>query len=92
MRTRSEAAVVSRVASWLGLAGHLCTLPLYLASGLVAPLWAIIVLLVVWAGLVGVAVLAVRRRRAWGLAVPLLGVGVWLAGVSAGEAFLGWTA
>ncbi|WP_169986191.1 hypothetical protein [Microbispora sp. H10836] len=85
-------AVVSRVISWLGLAGQLCTLPFYLASGLVAPLWAIIVLLVVWAGLVGVAVWAVRRRSAWGLAVPFLGVGVWLGGVSAGEAFLGWTA
>ncbi|MET9337079.1 hypothetical protein [Nonomuraea sp. NPDC003804] len=79
------------MASWLGLVGHLCTLPFYLASGLVAPLWAILVLLVVWAGLLGVAVRAVRGRSAWGPAVPVLAVAVWLGAVSAGEAFLGWT-
>lgn len=84
--------MVSRVVSWLGLAGQLCTLPFYLASGLVAPLWAIVVLLVVWAGLVGTAGWAVYRRSAWGLMVPFLGIGLWLGGVSAGEAFLGWTA
>ncbi|MEV4457108.1 hypothetical protein [Microbispora sp. NPDC049633] len=84
-------ALVSRVVSWLGLVGQLFLLPFYLSSGLVAPLWAIVVLLVVWAGLLGVAVWAVRRRSAWGLAVPLLGVGAWVGGLSAGEAFLGWT-
>ncbi len=84
--------MVSRVASWLGLVGHLCTLPFYLASGLVAPLWAIIVLLLVWAGLLGVAVWAVRTRSAWGLATPFLAVAIWLGGVSAGEAFLDWSA
>lgn len=88
MSTRS--AVIARVASWLGLAGHLGTLPYYLASGLVAPLWAIIVLLVGWLGLLGLAVRAVRARAAWGLLVPVLAVGLWLGAVSAGEAFLGW--
>ncbi|WP_228639287.1 hypothetical protein [Microtetraspora sp. AC03309] len=81
-----------RLASWLGLAGHLCALPFYLASGLVAPLWAIIALLVVWLGLLGVCVGAIRARSAWGLAVPVSAVGIWLGAVSAGEAFLGWTA
>ncbi|GAA4568979.1 hypothetical protein [Planotetraspora kaengkrachanensis] len=82
---------MSRVASWLGLVGHLGTLPFYLASGLVAPLWAIIVLLVAWAVLFGLAVRAVYRRSAWGLAVPFAATGIWLGGMSAGEAFLGWT-
>ncbi|MEU8244673.1 hypothetical protein [Nonomuraea sp. NPDC048916] len=84
--------VVKRVASWLGLAGHLCTLPFYLSSGLAAPLWAIVVLLALWLALLGVSILAVQARSPWGLLVPAVAVGAWLGGVSAGEAFLGWTA
>jgi len=84
--------VVARVASWIGLAGHLCTLPFYLASGLVAPLWAIVVLLAVWLVLLGACLWAVRARSAWGLAVPFIAVGIWFVVLSAGEALLGWTA
>lgn len=86
----TRAGVIARVASRLGLVGHLCTLPYYLASGLVAPLWAIIVLLAGWAGLLGLAVRAVHAGAAWGLLVPFLAAGLWLGAVSAGEAFLGW--
>ena len=43
--------VVQRVAAGVGVLGLLAVLPFYLASGLVAPLWAIIVLWVVWLGL-----------------------------------------
>jgi hypothetical protein len=82
--------VAGRIASWLGLIGHLCTLPLYGASGLLAPLWAIIVLILIWAGLLVLSVRAVRARSAWGLLVPVVAVGIWLGAVSAGEAFLGW--
>jgi hypothetical protein len=83
---------ISAVAAWLGLLAHLCTLPFYLSSGLVAPLWAIIVLLLVWAGLLALAIVSVRRRSAWGLLVPVLAVGLWLGFISAGEALLGWQA
>ena len=81
-----------RVASWLGLAGHLCTLPYYLASGLVAPLWAIIVLLLAWLGLLALAVLAVRARSAWAPAVPIGAIALWWCAITAGEVFLGWQA
>lgn len=81
------------VASWLGLAGHLGTLvPFYAASGLMAPLWAIVVLLAVWAALLAAAVQAVRASSPWGLLVPVVSLAFWWAAMSAGEALLGWTA
>ncbi len=88
----SRWARAGRVTSWLGLAGHLCTLPYYLASGLVAPLWAIIVLLLAWLGLLALALLAVRARSAWAIAVPVAAVALWWCAVTAGEIVLGWQA
>lgn len=87
----SRSAPVRRVASWLGLLGHLAVLPYYLASGLVAPLWAIVLLLLAWLGLLALAVLAVRARSAWALLIPVAALAVWWAGITAGELFLGWT-
>jgi hypothetical protein len=54
-------------------------------------MWAVIVLLLIWVGLLLLSVRAVRGHSAWGLLVPVAAVGFWLAAVSAGEAFLGWT-
>jgi hypothetical protein len=71
---------------------HLSTLPLYAASGLLAPGWAVLALLVLWA-LLGWAAYAVHRR--WGgvsALVPLLAVGLWFAVLTLGEQALGWTA
>ena len=45
---------------WIGLLLHLGTLVFYAASGLVAPGWAVITLLVVWAVLLGVAIWLLR--------------------------------
>ncbi|MFI6479803.1 hypothetical protein ACIBH1_17850 [Nonomuraea sp. NPDC050663] len=84
--------IVSTVAAWIGLLAHLGTLMFYLSSGLVAPLWAIVVLLMLWAALLLLAIAAVRRRQAWGLLVPVVAVGLWLGAISAGEAILGWQA
>ncbi|MEU2615583.1 hypothetical protein ABZ570_29010 [Micromonospora sp. NPDC007271] len=75
-----------RVVGWLGLAAHLAVGFWYAASGLVVPGWALAGLLVVW------AVLLVRRRPALVPLAPLSAVLVWLAVVSAGGAWLGWTA
>ncbi|MFG1947185.1 hypothetical protein [Nonomuraea sp. NPDC048826] len=84
--------VARRVASWLGLAGHLCTLvPFYTSSGLMAPLWAVIALFAVWLALLAAAVMAVRARSPWGLLVPVVSLAFWWCAMSAGEAFLGWT-
>jgi hypothetical protein len=63
-----------------------------LTSGLVAPLWAVALLLVVWVVLTAVLVVLARRRRYWVLAVPVGAFVVWLAMLSVGDAWLGWTA
>lgn len=71
---------------------HLVVLWPYSASGLVAPGWAVLALLAVWA-LLGWAVAAVHRR--WGAVsalVPLLAMGVWVGALVLGEQALGWTA
>ncbi|GAA0393161.1 hypothetical protein Acor_63360 [Acrocarpospora corrugata] len=90
MPTKSSSA--ARIASWLGLIAQLCTLPFYGASGLLAPLWAIVALLLAWLALLAVSVWAVRESSFWGLLVPFLSIGLWFAAISAGEAFLGWKA
>lgn len=88
MSSRLRAA--AGFASWLGLVGHLCVLYLYLATGLLAPFWAIILLFFVWLGLLAAAVWAVRARSAWGLLVPVLALFIWWGTLTAGETFLGW--
>jgi hypothetical protein len=62
-----------------------------LVAGLIMPLWAVMVLAVIWlAGLY----LAVRwrRQRSRFLALPFIVVAIWWATAYLGETFLGWTA
>ncbi|MET1006238.1 MAG: hypothetical protein ABWX96_11850 [Propionibacteriaceae bacterium] len=66
--------------------------PFFLASGLVAPLWAVIVLCAIWVALFVTGILWFKRRPLWTLPLPVVAVLIWLGGVSAGEALLGWTA
>jgi hypothetical protein len=82
----------ARVAWWVGLAGHLVVLPWYLASGLVAPAWAVAALLGAWLALLAVGVRLRRTGPLWMLLVPVADVVIWVATVSAGETAGGWTA
>jgi hypothetical protein len=82
----------ARIAWWIGLAGHLVALVWYAASGLVAPAWALACLLAVWVGVLVVAVRLRTRRPLWTLLVPVADIAVWFAAISAGDAFLDWTA
>jgi hypothetical protein len=64
----------------------------YLASGLVAPGWAIAVLALWW---VLLAVLLVRlavHGSWWTPAVPVVAFATWYGVLTAGERLLGWTA
>ncbi|MFC7488215.1 hypothetical protein ACOCJ7_17360 [Knoellia sp. CPCC 206453] len=84
--------LLERVVATLGVLGLIAALPFYVSSGLVAPLWAIIVLLLIWAVL---AVCSVRwfTRRPWVvLLLPLIAAAVWFATLSLGEHLLGWQA
>ena len=42
--------------------------------------------------LFAVAIYLLRKRPPWTLVVPVAAVAIWFAGISAGEAWLGWTA
>jgi hypothetical protein len=80
------------VGSFIGMSGMACVLFLVLASGLVAPAWAVVLLTLVWLVLF---VLGVRwfMHHPWRVAaLPVVMVAVWFATVSAGAALLGWTA
>jgi hypothetical protein len=89
-RPTSERGAI--IAWWVGFAAHLVIGIWYAASGLVAPPWAVAVLLAIWV-LVLIVGLRLRTRRPWlMLAAPVLDVVIWVAAISAGESFLGWTA
>jgi hypothetical protein len=77
---------------WLGFAAFLATLPFYLASGLLAPGWAIAVLMIVWLALLAVGIELLRRRFPLRvLPVPVAAWLIWFGAISAGERWLGWT-
>ena len=74
-----------------GLA-HLVPGYLSLVSGLIAPLWAVVAMVVVWALLAWALVVIVRRRSWWSPVVPLAGMAFWVTAITVGENVLGWTA
>ena len=71
---------------------HLAVGVFYLSSGLVAPGWAVAVLLVWWV-LLAVQLSRLALRGSWWTpAVPLVAFGSWWLVLAAGERFLHWTA
>ena len=76
----------------LALAALLALAPFFLASGLMAPGWAVTVFLAIWLGLFVLGLVWIRRRPLWVLPLPFVAALVWLGGMSAGGAWLGWTA
>jgi hypothetical protein len=74
------------------MAGMACALFLYGASGLVAPWWAVVLLLVVWLVLFAVACAWWNPHPRWVPGVAVVAVVLWFAAITAGGAFLGWTA
>ena len=81
-----------RLGGWVGIVLLFPVLYLYLVSGLVAPLWAVVLLVACWLVLGLCAVRWVRRRPLVVLALPFVGVALWWAVVSLGEVLFGWTA
>ena len=67
-------------------------LPIYAASGLAAPLWAIALLLSFWLVLLVTAILRFTRSPWLVLALPVLAAVVWWAVMTLGERVLGWQA
>lgn len=64
----------------------------YAAAGLVAPLWAVLLLWALWLVLLWVLVRLWRTQPLMALLVPPLALGLFFVVISAGERFLDWTA
>ncbi|WP_344122464.1 hypothetical protein [Kocuria aegyptia] len=64
----------------------------YLASGLMAPLWAIVLLGVWWVVLTLIGVRLVQRRSYLVLLVPVVAMATWFGLMTFGGSVLGWTA
>ena len=77
---------------WVGAAGMLVALWFYLFVGLVAPWWAVPLMLLLWLGLALVAWNSQPDRPWVALAMPVLAMGLWFGIVLAGGAWFGWTA
>ena len=77
---------------WLALAAHAVTLVFYASSGLLAPGWAVALLLVIWLALLIVAIGVLRTRRPLlVLPIPIAAWLIWFGALTAGEKWLGWT-
>jgi hypothetical protein len=87
---RSDARDV--LGSFIGMAGMAAMLFIVLASGLVAPWWAVASLTVVWLVFFVLAARWFMRRPWWVAGLPVVMALVWIGAVSAGAAFLDWNA
>jgi hypothetical protein len=76
---------------WGAVGLHLVVGFPYLFAGLLAPLWAVGVLVLIW---VALAVLLVRTRSQTprDLWAPVLAAAIWLGAMSLGENLLNWSA
>ena len=83
-----------RISPWgfVGVAGMVAMFFPYAASGLVAPYWAVGVLLVVWLTLMVVTCRWFMPYPKRTLVMPVVAAAVWIGAISAGGAFLDWTA
>jgi hypothetical protein len=77
---------------WLGFVVHLLILPWFASSGLVAPGWAVALLLAVWVVLLLVGLRLRTTAPLLMLAIPMLDVAIWFGLISAGDVMFGWTA
>ncbi|SEE95538.1 hypothetical protein [Ruania alba] len=85
-------SLAARIAGVLGLVLFAPVLFLFTVSGLVAPLWAVVGMLLVGVATLAVAIWQVRRRPWLVLALPLALLLVWIVVLILGEQLLGWTA
>lgn len=75
---------------WLGLVAHAAVGWLYLASGLVAPGYGVLLLWALWVILLVIAIRLLRARPVWTPVIPATAAGLWLLVMYLGEVLLGW--
>lgn len=76
----------------IAAAGMLAVGVFYLASGLVAPVWAILILWIIWLALAWYGLRLARAGSYLVLVVPLVAGAIWYLVLTVGEQALGWQA
>ncbi|MEO6020799.1 MAG: hypothetical protein ABIP45_11185 [Knoellia sp.] len=84
--------ILERAPAILGILGLFAILPFYLASGLVAPLWAIVGLMAFWITLLVTGIRWFTKRPWVVLAIPFIAAAMWWLTITVGEQALGWQA
>jgi hypothetical protein len=90
--TTERSRLPGYIAAGLALAALAVIGVFYVSAGLVAPLWAVIGLVIIWVVLVGLGLFWFRRHPLRVLILPVVAVVVWFAVITLGEQLLGWTA
>lgn len=89
---RNEAPTVATyVLAALALGAMLALAPFFIASGLMAPGWAVAVFIAIWVALFIAGCVWIRRWPLRVLPLPFIAVAVWFGGMTAGGEWLGWT-
>jgi hypothetical protein len=89
---RDQRTTVKYVFAALALAVMVAIAPFFIASGLMAPGWAVGIFIAIWLALFVLGCLWIRRKPLWVIPLPFVAAAIWLGGMSAGGAWLGWTA
>ena len=79
---RDTRTVVKYVLGALALVAMLGLAPFFLASGLMAPGWAVVVFSVIWLALFVLGCLWIRRKPLWVIPLPFVAAAIWLGGIA----------
>lgn len=74
------------------MAGLACAFFLYAASGLLAPWWAVVVLMMLWMLMLVLALLWWSLHPRWLVWLSVFAIVFWFAAMVAGGVFLDWSA
>jgi ABC-type Fe3+-siderophore transport system permease subunit len=88
--TQARPSVIGYVLGGLALAALLAMSILFLATGLLAPLWAIIGFIAVWASLFVLGCVWIRRHPWRVVLLPFVAGAILFGGINVGETLLGW--
>ena len=89
--TQARPSIIGYVFGGLALAGLLAMSILFIATGLMAPLWAIVGFIAVWVILFVLGCLWIRRHPWRVVLLPAIAAVILFGGLRAGTALLGWT-
>jgi hypothetical protein len=89
--TQTRPSIIGYVLGGIALAGLLVMSILFFATGLMAPLWAIVGFIAIWAILFLLGCLWIRRHPWRVVLLPVIAAIILFGGLRAGTALLGWT-